>query len=188
MDLDASVDTLLFTAFDFETTGLYSASDRVCEIGAVQFRGMAVLSEFSELVNPGIPIPPDAGAVSGITDIMVAKQPAVAEMLPVFMEFIGDSILVAHNAEFDVGFLRAALHREGLSDVANSIIDTQKLAQKAFPRRRSYSLQNLAEELNIAPGSAHRALDDAVLCMKLFRECVGALSFMGDLSLREVLT
>ncbi len=188
MDLDASVDTLLFTAFDFETTGLYSASDRVCEIGAVQFRGAAVTAEFSELVNPGVPIPPDAGAVSGISDIMVADKPPIAQMLPVFMEFIGDSILVAHNAEFDVGFLRAALHREGLSDVANSIIDTQILAQKAFPRRRSYSLQNLAEELNIPPGAAHRAFDDAVVCMRLFRECVNALSFMGDLSLREVLT
>jgi DNA polymerase III alpha subunit (gram-positive type) len=97
-------------------------------------------------------------------------------------------VLLAHNASFDAGFLRAALQETGLGELDNLIIDTQALAQRAFPRLKSYALQSLVEHLGIPPNNAHRALDDSVVCMKLFLSCAEALSFMGQLSLEEVLT
>jgi DNA polymerase III epsilon subunit family exonuclease len=188
MDTEQAVDEVVFTAIDFETTGLYPATDRIVEFGAVRFRGGEVIAEFDQLANPGVPIGTAAGDVSGIRDADVADAPGVAEVLPRFVDFIGESVIVAHNAPFDLGFLQAALADRGLPPVGNLIIDTQVLAIKAFPRRRSYGLQNLAAELGLPPNRAHRAKDDAVMCMRLFRACVASLSFMGDLPLSEVLT
>jgi DNA polymerase-3 subunit epsilon len=188
MDLSASVGDIQFVAFDFETTGLNSASDRIVEFGAVRFRGSQAMESFAELANPGMPIGPDAAAVSGISDAVVLKARPVAKVLPDFLDFIAGDILIAHNAPFDMGFLRAAVQEAGLGEVVNPVIDTQLLAIKAFPRRKSYGLQNLAAELGLPLNNAHRARDDAEMCMRLFLACVSEMSFMGDLPLEEVLT
>jgi DNA polymerase III epsilon subunit family exonuclease len=188
MDVSTSVSDTTFTAFDFETTGLEPALHRIVEFGAAKFKAGQVIDTFEALVNPGVAIDGDAGKVSGITNEMVQDKPSVESMLAPFSEFIAGSVLIAHNAAFDVGFLRAALDAAGLPPVKNLIIDTQVLAQKAFPRLKSYSLQNLVTELNIPQGNAHRALDDAIMCMKLFLACADELSFMGEISLEEVLT
>ncbi len=188
VDTTVPVTDCTFVAFDYETTGLHPAVDRIVEFGAVKFTVGRELAEFSELANPGMPINPDASRVSGITDAMVAGKAPVEDVLPRFMEFAGSAILVAHNAEFDTGFLRAELQRAGMPTVESLIIDTQVLAQKAFPGKKSYSLQNLVEMLGIPANTAHRARDDARQCMRLFEHCVQALSFMGDLPLADVLT
>lgn len=187
-DPASPVASVTFTAFDFETTGLYPATDRIVEFGAVRFTGANVIESFERLANPGMPISQDAAVVSGIADADVAKAPPVELVVPEFLSFLGDTVLLAHNAPFDLGFLRAALQALGHGEVGNPVIDTQVLAMKAFPRRRSYGLQNLAAELGLPPNRAHRALDDAMMCMRLFLRCVDELSFMGDLELREVLT
>ncbi len=186
-NLDAAVADTVFTAFDFETTGLYPPHDKIVEFGAVKFRGETVLGTFSTLVNPGIRISPEASKVSGISDAMVGGKPLIDATLREFMAFIGDSVLVAHNAAFDLGFLRAALQQCGSPDVRNPIVDSMAVAIKAYPRRQSYSLQNLVAFLNIPPNTAHRALDDAYNCMKVFNACVAELSFMGDLPISEIL-
>jgi DNA polymerase III epsilon subunit family exonuclease len=188
MDASQSVADTTFVAFDFETTGLHPATDRIIELGAVKFRGRDVLGTFDMLVNPGIPVTEGAVNVSGITAEMLVSKPAVNEALPDFVTFIEDAVLVAHNAPFDMSFLRAALEIAGMGQVSNTVIDTQVLAQKAYPRLKSYSLQNLVAELGIAQGNAHRALDDAVMCKDLFLTCAEALSFMGEITLGEVLT
>ena len=188
VNTDVPVSEVGFTAFDFETTGLNSASDRIVEFGAVRFRGSEITGEFGRLVNPGIPIGAEAGAVSGIADADVIAAPPVDAILPTFVDFLGDTVLIAHNAPFDMGFLRASVHSSGLPEIQNLVIDTQLLAMKVFPRRKSYSLQNLATELDLPRNRAHRAKDDAELCMRLFLACVEALSFMGELPLSEVLT
>ena len=188
MNTETPVTDVDFTAFDFETTGLHSASDRIVEFGAVRFRGSKILADFGMLVNPGIPIGAEAGAVSGISDADVSGAPPVGSILPGFVEFLGETVLIAHNAPFDLGFLRAAVQESSLPEIRNVVIDTQLLAIKAFPKRKSYALQNLATELNLPRNRAHRAKDDAEMCMKLFLACVEALSFMGDLPLSEVLT
>ncbi len=187
MDESTAVAEITFTAFDFETTGLNPVEDAICELGAVKFRHAEVIDTFQTLTNPGVRISADARAVSGLTNKKLAAYPPVSETLPEFLAFIQGSVLVAHNAEFDLGFLRAALQTYRLPDIRNLIVDTQALAQKAFPRRRSYSLQSLAEYLGAHPGAAHRALDDALTCMKVFNACVDQLSFMGDLELSQVL-
>lgn len=187
MDLNSSVSDLTFVAFDFETTGLHSGSDRIIEFGAVKFRGNEVIETFGALVNPGISIPEDAARISGIDDAMVKNKPSIDDVLDPFLAFIGDSPLIAHNASFDMGFLRAALAGSGRQDVKNLLIDTQQLAKRAFPGQRSYSLQNLAKFLKLELNNAHRAVDDSVQCMKLFNACAHELSFMGEISLKEVL-
>ena len=188
VDPRTPVTQVTFTAFDFETTGLYPATDRIVEFGAVTFRDGEIVDRFERLANPGMPISPDAAAVSGISDADVAESDPVAQVVPEFVEFLGTTVLIAHNAPFDLGFLRAAVASLGRPDISNTIVDTQVLAMKAFPRRKSYGLQNLAAELGLPPNRAHRALDDAIMCMRLFERCVAELSFMGDLEVGEVLT
>lgn len=187
LDTTRPVTECTFVAFDFETTGLHPAVDRIVELGAVRFQIGRELATFAELANPGIPIHADASRVSGITTEMVLGMPPVEAVLPRFMSFAGSAVLVAHNAEFDTGFLRAELQRAGLPTVENRIIDTQALAQKAFPGKKSYALQSLVEMLGIPANTAHRAEDDARQCMRVFEHCVESLSFMGDLPLAEVL-
>jgi DNA polymerase III epsilon subunit family exonuclease len=182
------VSETLFTAFDFETTGLFPASDRIVEFGAVRFKNGEILDSFEMLVNPGVPIGADAAKVSGITDSDVADAPPVIEAVPRFLDFIEGSVLVAHNASFDVGFLRAAVEIAKLGTIENPVCDTQGLAIKAFPGKRSYSLSNLAADLGLPAYRAHRALDDAQMCMRLFLKCADELSFMGELELGEVLS
>lgn len=188
MNPEQSVFETTFTAIDFETTGLYPATDRIVEFGGVQFKDGEILATFDALVDPGVPVTAETLAITGITNEMLAGKPSVDITLPQFINFIGDSIIVAHNAPFDVGFLRAALQLAGMPDVKNPIIDTQLLAQKAYPGQRSYSLQNLVAFLKLPPNNAHRALDDSIMCMKLFEACARELSFMGDLPLSDVLT
>lgn len=188
VDPTSPVGSVTFVAFDFETTGLYPATDRIVEFGAVKFHGGTEVDRFARLANPGMPISPDAAAVSGISDADVAGEPPVDEVVPEFVAFLEDAVLMAHNAPFDLGFLRAAVQRLDRTDIGNTIIDTQVLAMKAFPRRKSYGLQNLANELGLPPNRAHRACDDAIMCMRLFNRCVEELSFMGELELGEVLT
>ncbi|TVQ38648.1 MAG: 3'-5' exonuclease [Spirochaetaceae bacterium] len=187
MDFSRSVNEVTFTAFDFETTGLYPATDRIVEFGAVRFREGRVLDSFDALVNPGIPIPENAVLVSGITNEMVHGKPPVEQVIPQFMQFVEGTVLVAHNAQFDVGFLRAALDSTGMAGLTNVIIDTQVLAQRAFPRLKSYSLQALVGELALQRGTAHRGLDDSIMCMRLFQACVDSLSFMGEMTLQELI-
>jgi DNA polymerase III subunit epsilon len=162
----------VFVALDFETTGLYPDNDRICEYGAVKFSNEGELEEFSMLCDPGIPISKDAQAVSGISDEMVRGLESTDSLLPAFMEFLGGAALIAHNAPFDLSFLYAAVARRGGLKPPNPVLDTRLLAREAFPGFPRYGLQDLARSFGIDPGSAHRALDDAYTCMRLFTICV----------------
>ncbi len=166
---------MAFIALDFETTGLSPQSDRICEFGAVKFNREGILAEFGCLCDPGIAINPEASRVSGISDAMVRGQTPESEILVDFIAFLRTCPLVAHNAPFDIGFLRAGLGRLGLPSLSNPIYDTRLLAKQAFPGRGSYSLQVLVSGLGIDPGQAHRALDDAKTCMSLFLRCLEAI-------------
>lgn len=187
MDKKTPVSDITFVAFDFETTGLYAGQDSIVELGAVKFKNGTILESFEQLVDPGRPMPADSIRISGITDAMLAGQPNLTKILPDFMKFLQGSVLIAHNAGFDMGFLRTALDRNGMQFPENPLIDTQILAKKAYPGQKSYSLQNLVNFLRFPPNQAHRALDDSLMCMKLFQSCASQLSFMGDILLEEVL-
>ncbi len=176
----------LFVAFDIETTGLIAGVDRIAELAAVAFRGETVLEELARLVDPGISMPPAAGQVNGITDDMLRGAPPVREVLPDFLSFLSQGTPVAHNAQFDVAFLRADIESLGLSPPGGPVLDTRGLARRAFPGRFSYSLERLARDLGLETRGAHRALADAQACRRLFQSCVEVLGKGEELPVEEL--
>jgi DNA polymerase-3 subunit epsilon len=176
----------VFTAFDVETTGLIPGVHRIVEIGAVSFRVEGVIDVFQELVDPGVPMPEDAGRVNGITDDMLQGKPDASSVLPRFLGFLGSSHPVAHNAMFDVGFLYCDAARLGLTAPDIPVLDTRLLAMKAFPGRVRYSLESLRQDHGLGSAEAHRALADAQSCRELFLLCVERLSEAGVQDLDEL--
>jgi DNA polymerase III subunit epsilon len=162
----------VFTAIDTETTGLYPLTCRVIEIGAVQFDKSGVIAEYNTLVNPQCNIPGPAMNVNHITDDMVAAAPCVEAVLPGFLEFIGNSILVAHNAQFDLSFINTELERSRMQSMNNKAVDTLNLSRWAYPSSAHHGLQFLARAMNIEVKDAHRASDDARVCMEVFLRCL----------------
>ena len=164
-----------YIALDLETTGFYPGPDAILEIGAVRFRlDGTVLEEFSQLVDPGIPIPPIATSINGITDAMVAGQPKIGEVLPEFIKFLGDPGMVlcmAHYAQFDVDFIRHAFGITGIEPTAHRIIDTLPIARKRLRHvTRNQKLETLIRHFKIAAYEDHRGLSDSLYLMQVFLE------------------
>lgn len=166
---------IIFVAFDLETTGLHAVADRVVEIGAIQFQGERPLQTFEALVDPGVPIPPEATAVHGITDAMVRGAPGIAEVLPGFLRFLEGSVPVAYNAPFDMAFLGYDLARAGLPLPPNPFLDACLLTRTLLPGFPTYSLPSLAAFLGLDVRPHHRALADARACMAVFLRCLNQL-------------
>ena len=160
----------IFAAFDIETTGLDPRKDRIVEIAAIKFDKRGIIARFSTLINPGIPMPAEASRVNNITDDMLMGKPALDEVLPDFLKFIKGSIMAAHNAPFDCSFINEKLSTR----MDNPMADTLVISRELFPGYRSYSLQNLSAALGISAQNAHRAEDDARLCMEILMRCIGA--------------
>ena len=163
-------------AVDTETTGLSPKRDHVIEVGAVHFGAGGIRDEpFSSLVRCPVPLSPFITQLTGITDAMLSSAPTADQLMPRFLEFVGggDSILVAHNARFDMGFLNAALERVGLPPLVNDFVDTLPVVRTLMPALRKsgvahpYGLQNLIRALGLDTARAHRAWDDAASCAKL---------------------
>lgn len=152
-----------FVVVDLETTGASAATCQITEIGAVKTRGGEVIGEFQTLVDPGAPIPPMIVALTGITDAMVVAAPRIEAVLPSFLEFLGDAVLVAHNARFDVGFLKAACRAHGYRWPGNEVVDTVTLARRATTKEEAPNkkLSTLARVFASPTTPNHRALDDA---------------------------
>ena len=152
-----------FTVVDLETTGMASDTCAITEIGAVKVRGGEVLGEFSTLVDPGEPIDARISALTGITDAMVADAPRIRAVLPAFLEFAAGTVWVAHNAPFDVGFLRSATAVCDLSWPRPQVVDTVVLARKLLSRSEvpNKRLSTLARYFGASTTPNHRALDDA---------------------------
>lgn len=176
-DLTQSLNTCVFAAIDFETTGLSAARERIVEIGALRFTpGQPEFQTFARLVNPGIPIPEVVIAIHGIRNEDVAEAPAFAQLAPELNQFLEGAILLAHHAAFDVAFYTCELRRAGIEPQPVLVLDTYHLARKVFPVAPSYKLTALLEHLNIPmEGQAHRALPDSLACARLFEACLQAL-------------
>lgn len=164
-----------FTVFDTETTGLDPKLNRIVEIGAIRFDARGVIARFNVLIRTGVAMPPEITKINGITDAMLASQPAPNQVFPDFLRFIGDTPLLAHNAPFDVSFVNEELARLGLPALKNRVIDTRIFAKELFPGLPKYALQDLAARFGIDAREAHRAEDDARVCMELFLACLSAL-------------
>lgn len=148
-----------FVAFDLETTGVYYATDAIVEIGAVRVESGQVVARFQRLVNPGRPMPMAASQVNHITDRMLVNQPRIHQVLPEFLAFVGDDVLVAYNAGFDLRFLAMACMRDRFR-FPTEYFDAMAVA-KYWPGLPDRKLTTLAAAAGIAPDDAHRALADA---------------------------
>ncbi|MDD5687018.1 MAG: single-stranded-DNA-specific exonuclease RecJ [Elusimicrobia bacterium] len=156
--------------FDVETTGLSSLTDEIVEIGAVKIRNFIQTGNFSTLVKPKSQIPENVTAIHGISNEDCENAPAIYEVLGKFMDFTGDSILVAHNSDFDMSFLYSASEKTG-KKICNQVMDTLAMARMLFPAK-SYKLGMLANDLNIEVEKCHRASNDAVITSKIFEQLV----------------
>ena len=154
---------ITFVVVDLETTGGSAPTEAITEIGAVKVRGGEVLGEFATLVDPGRSIPPQITMLTGITDSMVDDAPRIDAVLPAFLEFIRGTVLVAHNAGFDVGFLKAACARLDLPWPKPAVVDTVRLARRVLTRDEAPSVRlgALAPLLGSTVAPDHRALTDA---------------------------
>jgi DNA polymerase III epsilon subunit family exonuclease len=175
-----------FVAFDTETTGLWAPSNRIVEIAGVRFlRDGTVLETMAQLINPGMAIPEQVTAIHGITDDMVSGAERAGAVLKRFFEFCEpDSILIAHNALFDISFVWHECQRNSLSLSENVILDSCSLARKLIPGQKSYSLLSLSKSLELAVEQEHRALSDALLVARLSAHLFGLCS--EDVTLSEV--
>jgi DNA polymerase-3 subunit epsilon len=169
-----------FIAFDLETTGIQPRTDAIVEIGAVRFNGAEPVDAFCTLVNPGRPIPPEASAVNGITDEMVADQPSVEKVLTDLAEFCGDLPLVAHNAPFDFKFLLNAVETHKAKAPSGVVLDSCALSRIVFPGMINYKLGTLVKHFGFPPGDFHRAEIDSVHCGRLFAKIVESLERGGQ--------
>ena len=177
-----------FVVVDLETTGGSPLGDRITEIGAVKVRGGEVLGDFATLVDPQRGIPPHIVRLTGITEAMVYQAPTIDQVLPAFLEFARDSVIVAHNARFDTGFLRAAATELGHPWPFRRVLCTVKLARRVLTRDEAptVKLSALADLFAVQTRPTHRALDDAratVEVMHRLFERVGNLGIhtFGDL-------
>ena len=152
-----------YVAFDLETTGLSSANDRIIEIGAVVMKNGEELDRFQTFVDPQRPLEKKIVELTGITDEMLKGAPKIEEILPEFLKFVDGRVLVAHNSDFDTGFIRAACARQGLP-YTYTAADTLILSQNMLPQLNKFKLDIVSNALSLPDFNHHRAADDAVTC------------------------
>jgi len=175
-----------FAVIDFETTGLYPAvADEICEIGLVRVEGGEPVVEYSQLVNPGRTMDPAAAQVSGISPEMLAREPLFEEVFETLARHLEGAVIVAHNAEFDMGFLQYKLVRLGRRQLGNPVLDTLELA-RAQDDSGPYTLGILANRLGITGPHAHRALDDARMASRVLLHYLGEYHKRGQDDLTRV--
>lgn len=191
-DLGRPLVRTTFVVLDLETSGgAPHLGAHITEIGAVKVRGGEVLGKFQTFVNPETPIPSFITALTGITDEMVSSAPRIAEVFPILLEFLGsekDTIFVAHNAPFDLGFLKAAAKASEYRWPKYKVIDTAKLARKVLSRDEviNCKLGTLAEFFNTSVSPTHRALDDALATVDVLHALIGRVGTLGISTLDEL--
>lgn len=184
VDYDLEFDSS-FVVFDIETTGLSSSNDKIIEIGAVKVENLKIKDTFSQLIYPGLPIPKKITELTGITDADVSGKPEIEEVLPRFLKFCEKSVLVAHNADFDVGFIRINAQRLNL-DFDFSYVDTLILSRLLMTSLRNHKLDTIANALNISLENHHRAVDDATCTGEIFLKFIDMLKQKNIENLTQV--
>ena len=177
-----------YCVLDLETTGFSATNDRITEIGIMKVKNKEVIDEFSCFVNPERHIPERVSEVTNITDDMVKDAETIETIFPKILEFLGDqkeTVIVAHNANFDVGFLKQNAKRLGY-DFDYSYLDTLSLAKDLFPDYKKYKLGKIAENLGIKVEVAHRALDDVDTTVKVFNVMMDMLKEKGAKKIEDI--
>ena len=160
---EAEMDLLegTYVVFDVETTGLSAVHDVIIELAAVKMKDGKIIDKFSSFANPHRPLSKHIVELTHITDDMLKDAPEVDEVVADFLEFIEGTVLVAHNARFDMGFLQEAVKRIGREPVKNPVLDTLELARMLFPEMRNHRLNTLSDKFGIKLEQHHRAIYDA---------------------------
>jgi len=187
-DLGTALADVTFVVVDLETTGGSATASAITEFGAVKVRGGEVLGEFQTLVKPGEPIPPFIQVLTGITNAMVAPAPRIESVLPAFLEFARDSVLVAHNAGFDISFLKAAAAATDHDWPAFRVLDTVHLARQLVTRDecRDHKLSSLAVLFAATTTPDHRALHDARATVDVLHGLLGRVGNLDVHTLEEL--
>ncbi|RHP97446.1 PolC-type DNA polymerase III [Clostridium sp. AM54-14XD] len=174
-----------YIVFDIETTGLSQKKNKIIEIGAVKVKDGEEIDRFSEFINPEEPIPYSIEQLTSITDEMVMHAPTVDVILPKFLEFCGDDIVVAHNAAFDTGFIKKNAKDLGIK-FDNTIMDTMTLSHVLLPELGKFTLDRVCKALNVKNEHHHRAVDDANATAKIFVKLYEMLVERGVKTVEDV--
>ena len=167
-----------FVVFDLETTGFSPSKNQIIEIGAVKVVNGSIAQRFSTFVNPKVPIPFEIEQLTSINDDMVLDAPVIDEILPKFMDFCQDAVMVAHNADFDMSFIKYNCSALGL-DCEKTVLDTVALSRVLLPSLNRFKLDTVAKALNISLAHHHRAVDDAACTAEIFVKLVEMLRDRG---------
>lgn len=160
-----------YTVVDIETTGFDPMFDEIIEVAGIKYRGRNEVGRFQSLVKPDDGIPDYITALTGITNEMAADAPGIEDVLPRFLEFIGEDIVVGHNVHFDVNFLYDYAEDFDLKPFSNDLVDTLRLSRRLYPELQSHKLSALAAHFGVEPDGEHRALADCVTTQK----CLSAM-------------
>ena len=174
-----------YVVFDLETTGFSPEANRIIEIGAVKVQNGAIVDKFSTFVNPEVPIPFRIEQLTSINDSMVIDAPVIADILPEFMKFCEGCVMVAHNADFDMSFIKKNCQRLDIP-CAPTIVDTVALARVLLPNLNRFKLDTVAKALGVSLDNHHRAVDDAGCTAEIFVKFIAMLKDRGVSTLDEV--
>ena len=163
-----AIEDTTFVVFDLETFGLNSHKNEIIEIGAIKLKGTRIIDTFSSFVNPNKIIPKKISELTHITQDMVDNAPTIEDVLPKFLEFTKDAVMVAHNSAFDMGFIRRDAKKYLGIDYKPAVIDTLQMARDLYPDLKGYNLDRLNKTFKLSLENHHRAIDDAQSTAKLF--------------------
>jgi DNA polymerase-3 subunit alpha (Gram-positive type) len=189
MEIIDEIKNTVFSVVDIETTGLFPESgDRVCEIGIVKIKNGVIMDTFSTLVNPQKAIPAEVSRINKITDHMVANSPVFSDITGIIRDFMVNTVIVCHNAEFDIRFLKFQFGELGESSkFLDPVIDTLALARKCF-NFPGNSLKKIMDYLDIESQELHRAINDAQITAQIFLYMISKLAATRDVrTISEVL-
>jgi DNA polymerase III subunit epsilon len=186
-ELGAPLSSVTFCVVDLETTGGSPLDDAITEVGALKVRCGEVVGTFQSLVNPGRSVPAYVRLLTGISDALLVEAPPIESVLPAFLEFAGGSVLVAHNARFDTGFLNRALEAGGYDRLSNTVIDTALLARKVLAGEvRDAKLATLARHLRCAHQPVHRAFADVLATTDVLHHLIERVAGYGINTLEDL--
>ncbi|PIS28476.1 hypothetical protein COT42_07915 [Candidatus Saganbacteria bacterium CG08_land_8_20_14_0_20_45_16] len=178
--LVSQLDSLQFVIFDLETTGLDPIKNEITEIGAFKIKGRELINMFSQLIKPQQPISAEITRLTGIDDELVKEAPPIDKVLPLFLDFAGDSILIAHNAEFDTSFIRTKLKQVTPGqELNNQILCTVKLSRYLLPNLANHKLHTVGAHFGFPSQNRHRSIGDVELTFQIWDKLLTMLVSKG---------
>ena len=153
-----------FVSVDIETTGLYPGFDKIIEVAAIRYRNGEPYDSFTSLVNPSMPMPSYICTLTGITDDMLSEAPTLKIVLPQFLAFLADDIVIGHNVHFDINFLYDSCLLLGFAPIINDFIDTLRLSRRLYVDWKDHRLDTMIKNMGLKTRGLHRALNDAQIC------------------------